>query len=103
VRQESRISLDRPPSEYLDRFYLDTITHHDRALKWLIDLVGSERVVLGTDLPFDMADADPVGRLDRVADSIETRRLVGGSTASTLFNLNSAALPSERDGLGATR
>ena len=33
VRQESRISLDRPPSEYLDRFYFDTITHHDRAVE----------------------------------------------------------------------
>ncbi|MGH2775030.1 MAG: amidohydrolase family protein [Actinomycetota bacterium] len=103
VRQEARISLDRPPSEYLDRFYFDTITHHDRALKWLIDLVGNQRVVLGTDLPFDMADEDPVGRLDRVADSEETRQLVGGSTASELFDLEEAALLGKRDDLGATR
>jgi hypothetical protein len=48
-----------------------------------------------------MADADPVGRLDRVADSNETRRLVGGSTASDLFNLKKAALLGRRDGIGA--
>jgi aminocarboxymuconate-semialdehyde decarboxylase len=103
VRQESRISLGRPPSEYLDRFYFDTITHHDLALKWLIDLVGSQRVLLGTDLPFDMADADPVGRLDRVADSTETRRLVGGSTASELFNLKEAVTSAGRGDIGASR
>jgi len=103
VRQESRISLDRPPSEYLDRFYFDTITHHDRALKWLIDLVGNQRVVLGTDLPFDMADDDPVGRLDRVADSKETHRLVGGSTASKLFDLKQNGTSHRRDDLSATR
>jgi hypothetical protein len=58
---------------------------------------------LGTDLPFDMADEDPVGRLDRVADSQETRRLVGGSTALELFDLKEAALLGIRDDLGATR
>lgn len=86
VRDEPKHKIGRRPSEYMDRFYLDTITHNDSALRWLIEHVGSERVVLGTDLPFDMADEDPVGRLDRVAEG-STRDRVAASNAADLFGL----------------
>jgi aminocarboxymuconate-semialdehyde decarboxylase len=87
VRPEPKAHLDRPPSEYLDRFHFDTITHHDGALRWLLELAGPDRVVLGTDLPFDMGDADPVGRLGRVAPSDEVRVSVAGRNAELLFGL----------------
>ncbi len=86
VRNEPKQKIDRRPSEYLERFYMDTITHNDSALKWLIEHVGKERVVLGTDLPFDMADDDPVGRLERVSDAV-TCELIAGSNATELFRL----------------
>lgn len=91
VRPEPKVSLDRPPSEYLDRFHFDTITHHDGALRWLLELAGPERVVLGTDLPFDMGDGDPVGRLDRVVPSDDVRERVGGRNAELLFGLTGVA------------
>jgi aminocarboxymuconate-semialdehyde decarboxylase len=92
VRPEPRVALDRRPSEYLERFHFDTITHGDEALRWLIELVGSERVVIGTDLPFDMADADPVARLDRVAPSDRARDDIAGRNAVRLFGLEGAGL-----------
>lgn len=85
VRREPKARLERPPGEYLDRFHFDTITHHDGALRWLVEQVGDERVLLGTDLPYDMGDADPVGRLERVAPSRETRDRVAGLNATRLF------------------
>jgi aminocarboxymuconate-semialdehyde decarboxylase len=66
VRQEPRRHIQRRPSTYLDRFWMDTITHADAALAFLRDLIGPGRLVLGTDLPFDMADPEPVTRLNRV-------------------------------------
>jgi aminocarboxymuconate-semialdehyde decarboxylase len=42
------------PSEYLRRFHYDTLTHSPRATGWLLDQVGSDRVLFGTDTPFDM-------------------------------------------------
>jgi aminocarboxymuconate-semialdehyde decarboxylase len=87
VRPEPKERLDRPPSEYLARFHFDTITHHDGALRWLLELAGPDRVVLGTDLPFDMGDGDPVGRLDRVAPSDDVREKVACRTAERLFGL----------------
>lgn len=61
VRPEARGHVRRPPSAYLRRFTYDTITHHGPALRYLVGLVGPDRVALGTDYHFDMGLADPVG------------------------------------------
>ena len=53
-------SLERAPSEYLDRFYYDCCTYSGPALRYLIDRVGVDRVVLGTDAPAPMYLVDPV-------------------------------------------
>jgi aminocarboxymuconate-semialdehyde decarboxylase len=87
VRPEPRAQLQRKPSQYLDRFFYDTVSHHDSALAWLVDLVGDERVVLGTDLPYDMADQDPVGRVDRLRLAPEARERVAGANAARLFGV----------------
>ena len=52
-----------PPSSYLTRFHYDTILHHGPALRYLRDLVGIERMLLGTDLPFPPGDPDPLQTL----------------------------------------
>ena len=64
VRPEPKVTIEQRPSAYLDRFWMDTITHADAALGFLRDLVEPERLYLGTDLPFDMADPEPVERIE---------------------------------------
>lgn len=64
-RREPRIAIDRPPSAYLDRFWIDSVTHSDGALRFLAETIGTDMLVLGTDLPFDMADPEPVERAER--------------------------------------
>jgi len=49
-----------PPSEYLDRFYYDCCTYSGPVLRFLIDGVGIDRVVLGTDYPAPMVLRDAV-------------------------------------------
>ncbi|MCY3692603.1 MAG: amidohydrolase family protein, partial [Chloroflexi bacterium] len=49
-----------PPSKYLDKFYYDCIVYTEQALRFLIDSVGIERVLFGTDWPYDMAQDWPV-------------------------------------------
>jgi aminocarboxymuconate-semialdehyde decarboxylase len=66
VRAEPKAKIDRPPSDYLDRFWMDTITHSDHSLEFLVSLIGTARIVLGTDLPFALGDAQPLERLERV-------------------------------------
>ena len=59
-RREARANISQPPSKYLNRFYYDCLTHSEAALRYLIDCVGIDRVVFGTDWPFDMALDWPV-------------------------------------------
>jgi aminocarboxymuconate-semialdehyde decarboxylase len=87
VREEPKVSLDRKPSEYLDRFYMDTITHAPAQLDFLASVIGIGRLVLGTDVPFDMGDPLPlevIGQTSVDPDAI-------GATAASLLRLDSAA------------
>ncbi|MEK7806283.1 MAG: amidohydrolase family protein [Chloroflexota bacterium] len=63
VRPEARVHIPQPPSAYVGRFYYDCLTHSEAALRFLIDTVGVDRVVFGTDWPFDMAADWPVSWL----------------------------------------
>ncbi|HSE90871.1 MAG TPA: amidohydrolase family protein [Candidatus Binatia bacterium] len=54
---------EHAPSGYLTRFYYDTILHHSLTLRYLRELVGIERMLLGTDLPFPPGDPDPLSTL----------------------------------------
>jgi aminocarboxymuconate-semialdehyde decarboxylase len=67
VRPETRAHTASSAKELLKRFYFDTITHDPQSLRYLIDLVGAERVVLGTDAPFDMGDESPRATLSRLS------------------------------------
>lgn len=60
------VNTSRLPSEYLSRIYVDTVVHNPAALRFLVDTLGAEQILLGTDYPFEMGDEDPVGLVDSV-------------------------------------
>jgi aminocarboxymuconate-semialdehyde decarboxylase len=68
------------------QLYFDTITHDAAALRYLAERVGADHVLLGTDLPFDMALQAPDAVLAEAFDEV-TRRLVGAVNAARLFGL----------------
>lgn len=45
-----------PPKEFLGRFWTDSLVHDETALKLLIDIIGEDRVMLGTDYPFPLGE-----------------------------------------------
>ncbi|HEY7248173.1 MAG TPA: amidohydrolase family protein [Xanthobacteraceae bacterium] len=53
-----RANISKPPSQYLRHFYYDTVVASPASLRLLIDLVGAERVMFGTDFPYEIGDAD---------------------------------------------
>ncbi|HEV8107769.1 MAG TPA: amidohydrolase family protein [Burkholderiales bacterium] len=67
VRPETRAHTASSAKDMLKRFYFDTLTHDAQALRYLIELVGAERIVVGTDSPFDMGDDNPRGTLSRLS------------------------------------
>jgi aminocarboxymuconate-semialdehyde decarboxylase len=55
----ARSRLTEPPEDSLRRFLFDTVVHDPDLLRILVDTVGADRVVLGSDHPFDMGDLTP--------------------------------------------
>jgi aminocarboxymuconate-semialdehyde decarboxylase len=77
----------QPPSAYLRRFFYDTILHHPAALRYLRDLVGSDRLLLGTDYPFPMDDRSALKLLEQAGCTADEIAQIGGGTAQRLFKL----------------
>ncbi len=87
VRPESRTTPELP-SEYLKRIYFDSVVHDQRELRQLIEKVGAENVVIGSDYPFDMGLKDPVGHLCKI-DALSEQELgcIRGCNAQRLFGI----------------
>ncbi len=89
VRPETRFKIpDHPPSHYLRSLHYDTMVFDPLYLRHLIDVVGVDRVLLGTDFPFDMGETDPVGLVGKVPGLDEAdRTAITGGNAQRLFDL----------------
>ena len=86
VRPEPQANTLTQPGELLGRLFFDTITFSPRALRYLIDTVGADHIVLGTDAPFDMGDEDPLATVDAVPDlTAAEREAIVSDTASQLL------------------
>jgi aminocarboxymuconate-semialdehyde decarboxylase len=82
---DARSRLAEPPLDSIRRFYLDTLTHDSTLLRAEIDLVGAERVLLGSDYPFDMGlerPAEPVRELGLAPKDEEA--ILGGNALRLL-------------------
>jgi aminocarboxymuconate-semialdehyde decarboxylase len=66
VRPEPKAKTHTSPAALLRRFYFDALTHDAQAARHLIDRVGADRVVIGSDHPFDMGPKDLIGGIDAI-------------------------------------
>ena len=85
VRAEPKGRLQGSPKESLARLHYDTIVHSLRALEFLLATAGPERVLLGSDYPFDMGELDCVARVDALAIARTDRDAVLGRRANELL------------------
>lgn len=87
VRPECR-HLEHSPRDYLRRFHYDTITHSPEALTYLIDLVGADRLLLGSDYCFDMGYDQPVRVLNEHKSlTSEQRNAILKTNAARLLHM----------------
>ncbi|MGH8927976.1 MAG: amidohydrolase family protein, partial [Acidimicrobiia bacterium] len=85
VRPELRHHISRPPSEYLHLLHFDTTVFERKAVEYLVGEFGAERVLMGSDYPFDMGPTDPLGFVaDAKLSEIERDLVVGGNAARLL-------------------
>ncbi len=62
------VDSDVNPREYLGRFYVDSLVHDSYALRYLLNLVGEDRVALGSDYPFPLGEDPPGKVMDSMPD-----------------------------------
>jgi len=86
VRQECK-ALKNPPSSYLRRFTYDTISHAPESLNYLIDLVGADQVMMGSDYCFDMGYERPVKAVTALKLSRPDQEKILGGNAARLLRL----------------
>ena len=62
------VDNDVNPRDYLGRFYVDSLVHDADALRYLIELIGAERIALGSDYPFPLGEATPGTQIESMND-----------------------------------
>lgn len=86
-RPELRSNISKKPSHYLQTLYFDSIVHSVSALQYLIQVVGADRVVVGTDYPMAMGDPEPVSKIKQLNLSDQERNQILGANAAMALNL----------------
>jgi aminocarboxymuconate-semialdehyde decarboxylase len=87
VRPELSQRLPRRPSEYLGSFYSDSLTHDELSLRFLLDRLGDDHVVVGSDYPFSMGHPAPVDAIRGFALGPEREAKVLGRNLARLLRL----------------
>jgi aminocarboxymuconate-semialdehyde decarboxylase len=90
-RLEARGRLKKPMGEYLRRFYYDSLVYYPESLRYLAQMVGSDRIVLGTDNMYATAENQmsnqPHGVIDAADFNDEDRDLILRGNLKRLFKI----------------
>jgi len=88
ARTDSHGQLPHPPTTYLKRVFFDTVVFTPHQLDALIKTFGHEHLLMGTDYPYDMAEADPIGHLRSLEGLDESVvEAIAGGNAKALFGI----------------
>ena len=87
LRPDLKKTIPQRPSDYLKKLYFDSIVHSAAALQYLIQVVGADRVVVGTDYPMAMGDFEPVRKIHSLNLTNEERNQLLGANAARALNL----------------
>lgn len=77
------------PVTYVGRFWVDSITHDPMALRYLVEMFGSNRVAYGTDYPFPLGDLEHGRMIEEMREfSEETKKTLFANTALEFLGLH---------------
>lgn len=76
------------PVEALARIHTDTILHDPRVLGFVIGMMGAERLMMGSDMPFPIGDAEPMKIVAAAGVDAAMAARINGGTAAAVFRLH---------------
>ena len=85
------VAVDNPkfgPRQYLGRFYVDSLTHDPHALMEIVNAVGSDKVILGSDYPFPLGENVPGAMIEHMSElSADDKRRILWDNALAFLNI----------------
>lgn len=79
------VDNDVNPKEYLGKFYLDSLVHDQTMLDYIVNLMGADKIALGTDYPFPLGELEPGKLIHSMDYDPKTKeQLLSGSALSWL-------------------
>ena len=87
ARSDVRGTLPQLPTTYLKRVFVDSVVFTPHQLRHLVEVFGPDKVLMGTDYPYDMAESDPVGHLASAGLDTTTFAKIAGGNAKSLFGI----------------
>jgi aminocarboxymuconate-semialdehyde decarboxylase len=75
------------PVEALSLIYTDTIEHDPRVLRFVVEMMGADRIVLGSDMPFPIGDHEPTRIVAAAGLKPDQVAAINGGTAAKLFRI----------------
>ena len=87
VRPEVRRLIPKPPSSYLRRLWFDTCVFRPDLIEVLVAMVGADQVMMGSDVPFDMGDLNPVQLVQQTRLPDADKRKILSENATALFKI----------------
>jgi len=76
------------PSSYLKHFYVDSLVHNEKAMRFLIDTIGVERIAMGSDYPFPLGEQYPGKLIESMELDISIKERLLSGTALEWLGLN---------------
>jgi aminocarboxymuconate-semialdehyde decarboxylase len=62
------------PRAYIGRFFVDSLVHDEKMLRYLLELFGEDRIVLGSDYPFPLGESKPGAMIESMKDLTQETR-----------------------------
>jgi aminocarboxymuconate-semialdehyde decarboxylase len=75
------------PVEGLGMLYTDTVVHDPRVLRFVVEMIGADRIMLGSDMPFPIGDEEPVKFVASAGLKPDQVVSINGGLATKLFRL----------------
>ena len=88
------VDNDVNPKEYLGKFYLDSLVHDAAVLRYIVELIGEDRVLLGTDYPFPLGELEPGSLIESSDFKASTKSNLLGKNALEWLGVRSKELVS---------
>ena len=83
-----QVNTSTPPQDFVEKLYFDALVHDPRAMRFLIDQVGAERIALGSDYPFPLGEHHPGALVESMELSPQTKERILSGTALEWLGLS---------------